>query len=429
MAATVNASRDAELSLFNLLNPEVVANPYPLFKRLREEDPVHWDPYLHTWVVTRYADVSSVLYGMSANRTPTPDQLKDKGLEQLAPLAQLMVRLMLFMDPPDHTRLRGLAAKAFTPHRGEKLRGYVQDLVNSLLDKVEASGRMDVITDLGIPVPALVTGELLGVPHQDVAQLKQWSSDFSEMLGNFQHNPDRTGLMLETAKGMTTYFADCVQRLRENPPSSGREGLVQSLMSAEIDGDRLTTDEVVASTIVTMLGGMETTTNLIANGVLSLTRHRDQEEKLRSNMKLMPSAIEEMLRFEPPSQHTARLAPEDTEIGGKVIRKRQAVMAVMAAGNRDPERFPHPDVFDIERKDNRHLAFGWAQHFCFGAPLARLEGQIAMETLLNRFENIQVDPVPLTWRTNSGLRGLTSLPITFNRAEKVSVTVVADVLV
>jgi hypothetical protein len=194
-------------------------------------------------------------------------------------------------------------------------------------------------------------------------------------------------------------------------------------MAAEIDGDRLTTDEVICSTIVTMLGGMETTTNLIANGVLSLIRNRDQEARLRNNMSLMPSAIEEMLRFEPPSQHTGRVASEDTEIGGKIIRKRQAVMAVMAAGNRDPERFPEPDRFDIERADNRHLSFGWAQHFCFGAPLARLEGQIALETLLNRFENIQLAPGKLEWRSNSGLRGLKAMPITFNQAETTSVTV------
>ncbi len=423
MASVSTATRDAELSLFNLLNPEVVANPYPLFKRLREEDPVHWDPYLHTWVVTRYEDVTAVLYGFSAERTPTPQQLHEKGLDHLGPLAQMMVRLMLFMDPPDHTRLRGLAAKAFTPHRVEKLRGYVEDLVNSLLDRVEKSGQMDMIADLGVPVPARVTGELLGVPGEDVTQLKQWAHDFSEMLGNFQHNPDRTPLMLETAKGMAEYFAEQVQKIRDNPETYKREGLVQSLMAAEIDGDRLTTDEVVCSTIVTMLGGMETTTNLIANGVLSLIRNRDQEDKLRSDMSLLPSAVEEMLRYEPPSQHTGRLAPEDTEIGGKIIRKRQAVMAVMAAGNRDPERFPDPDRFDIERKDNRHLSFGWAQHFCFGAPLARLEGQIALQTLLNRFENIQLAPGKLEWRTNSGLRGLKAMPITFNRAEKTSITV------
>ncbi len=423
MATLNTASRDAELSLFNLLNQDVIANPYPLFKRLREEDPVHWDPYLHTWVVTRYQDVTSVLYGFSAVRTPTPDQLHDKGLDQLVPLAKMMVRLMLFMDPPDHTRLRGLAAKAFTPHRVEKLRGYVQELVNGLLDRVEKSGRMDLIADLGVPVPARVTGELLGVPGDDVAELKQWASDFSEMLGNFQHNPDRTPLMLETGKRMAAYFAGRVQNIRDNPENYKREGLVQSLMAAEIDGDRLTTDEVVASTIVTMLGGMETTTNLIANGMLSLIRNRDQQAKLLNNMSLFPSAIEEMLRYEPPSQHTGRLATEDTEIGGKIIRKRQAVMAVMAAGNRDPERFPDPDTFDIERQDNRHLAFGWAQHFCFGAPLARLEGQIALETLMTRFQNIQLAPGSLTWRNNSGLRGLTAMPIVFNQAETSSVTV------
>jgi cytochrome P450 len=165
-----------------------------------------------------------------------------------------------------------------------------------------------------------------------------------------------------------------------------------------------------------MVGGQETTTNLIGNGVLALLRHPDQLDKLRSNLSLIPSAVEELLRFESPSQHTGRLAPEDTELGGKQIRKRQAVMAVMAAANRDPERFPDPDRLDITRSDNRHVAFGWGAHFCFGAPLARLEGQIAFEEMLRLFPNWSLDPAPLVWRTNLGLRGLTALPISFTSA-------------
>jgi cytochrome P450 len=166
-----------------------------------------------------------------------------------------------------------------------------------------------------------------------------------------------------------------------------------------------------------MVGGQETTTNLIGNGVLSLLRHPDQLERLRNDLTLIPSAVEELLRYESPSQHTARICPQDTELGGKTIRKGQAVIAVMGAGNRDPQRFPDPDRLDLSRIDNRHLAFGWASHFCFGAPLARIEGQLAFQAIVSRMADLALEPGPLVWRDNLGLRGLTSLPLTFNEAE------------
>jgi cytochrome P450 len=398
------------LSLYRLLDPEVLANPYPLFHRLRDEDPIHWDPFLHAWVVTRYADVLEVLHTFSADRTPTPEQLASMGLAHLGPIAQVMVRQMLFMDAPTHTRLRGLASVAFTPARVNTLKAHIQEIVNQLLDAVQDQGRMDVITDLAEPLPAIVTAEMLGVPVSDRHSLKAWSANFAEMLGNFQHNPERAQLMLRTVDEMTSYFRDAVREIKRHP----REGLIHSLLTAEIAGDRLAEDEVIANTIVTMVGGQETTTNLIGNGVLTLLRNPGQMRKLQNNLALVPSAVEEMLRYESPSQHTARLSPSDRELGGKKIAKRQAVIAVMAAANRDPERFPDPDRFDIERKDNRHLAFGYAAHFCFGAPLARVEGQIVFETLLQRMPNLRLEPQDLEWRTNLGLRGLTSLKVRFD---------------
>src|SRR5581483_11721241 len=208
---------------------------------------------------------------------------------------------------------------------------------------------------------------------------------------------------------MTAYFKSAIREQERNP----RDGLIHSLMTAEVDGNRLTEEEVIANTIVTMVGGQETTTNLIGNGLLSLLRHRDQMEKLRTDLALIPSAVEELLRFESPSQHTARLAPDDVELGGKKIRKRQAVIAVMGAANRDPERFADPDRLDVERQDNRHVAFAWASHFCFGAPLARIEGQVAFESVLRRMPNLALKPEPITWRANLGLRGLTALPVSF----------------
>ena len=399
------------LSLYHLLDPEVLANPYPLFRRLRTEDPVHWDAFLHAWVVTRYQDVVNVLHYYSAERTPTPEQLTKMGLASLNPIAQVMVKQMLFLDAPKHTRLRSLASYAFGPDRVAVLRSHICDITNRLLDKVEVQGHMDVIADLAEPLPCIVTAEMLGVPVEDHEQLKAWSQDFAEMLGNFQHNPDRVPQVLKSVADMTAYFRSAMREQRLRP----RGGLVSSLMNADIQGDRLTEDEVIANCIVTMVGGQETTTNLIGNGVLSLLRNRDQLDKLHADLSLIPSAVEELLRYESPSQHTARLAPEDTILGGKRIRKRQAVIAVMAAGNRDPERFPDPDRLDIARTDNRHLAFGWAAHFCFGAALARIEGQITFELMLRRLHNWTLPPVPLVWRSNLGLRGLTKLAISFNR--------------
>jgi cytochrome P450 len=395
------------LSLYHLLDPEVLANPYPLFHRLRTEDPVHWDPFLHTWVVTRYVDVLEVLHMFSAERTHTPEKLKAMGLEQMSPIAQLMVKQMLFMDPPAHTRLRSLASQAFSPARVEVLRGHIREIVNRLLDEVQSRARMDVIKDLGEPLPCTVTAEMLGVPLTDQHMLKAWSADFAEMLGNFQHNPEHAPRMLRTVNEMTAYFHNAIRQLRDHP----REGLIYSLMMAEVDGDRLTDEEVVATSIVTMVGGQETTTNLIGNGVLTLLRNPSELKRLREDLSLIPSAVEEMLRYESPSQHTGRLAPADVKLGGKMIRKGQAVMAVMAAANRDPERFPDPDRFDITRKDNRHLAFGYAAHFCFGAALARVEGQETFDALVRRLPDLQLEPGPLVWRNNLGLRGLNALPV------------------
>ncbi len=397
------------LSLYQLLDPAVLADPYPLFRRLREEDPVHWDPFLHAWVVTRYDDVLRVLHDFSAQRTPTPEQLASMGLAHLSPIARVMVKQMLFLDAPAHTRLRSLASYAFTPQRVSVLRTRIQEIVESLLDAVHSAGRMDMIADLAEPLPNIVTAEMLGVPVEDHRQLKAWSTDFAEMLGNFQHNPDHVPKVLRAVEEMTAYFRERIREQRTNPA----EGLIHSLLTAKVDGDSLTEEEVVANSIVTMVGGQETTTNLIGNGILALLRNPGPLQMLRNDPSLVPSAVEELLRYDCPSQHTARLAPEDAILGGKTIRKRQAVIAVMAAGNRDPERFSDPDRLDITRKDNRHLAFGWAAHFCFGAALARIEGQVALEAILRRMPNLKLEPTPLAWRANLGLRGLTALPVSF----------------
>ena len=266
---SVQPAENRALSLYQLLDPEVLANPYPLYHKLRSHDPVHWDPFLHAWVVTRYSDVVHVLHHFSASRTPTPEQLSALNLSALNPIAEVMVRQMLFLDPPDHTRLRALASAAFTPRRVEQLRSHIQEVMNTLLDGVVGKGGMDVIADFAGPAPAIVTCELLGVPANDHAKLKEWSQDFAEMLGNFQHNPDRFPRVLRSVENLCDYFRSAMQEQRVHKG----EGLVQAMMAAEIDGARLTEEEIIANLIVTMVGGLETTTNLIGNGVLTLLRH------------------------------------------------------------------------------------------------------------------------------------------------------------
>jgi cytochrome P450 len=397
------------LSLVRLLDPQVLADPYPLHRELRERMPVHWDPYLHSWVVTRYADVVEVLNKFSADRTPSAERLAALGMHRLAPIAEVMVRQMLFLDPPDHTRVRALAHAAFTPRRIEHLRERIAAITDELIDAVAQKGEMDVMADLANPLPAIITAEMLGVPTEDHPRLKLWSEAFAEMLGNFQHNPGRTDRVLQTLTEMTEYFSEAVARARTAPS----RGLISALAQANIDGDRLDDDDVIANVIVTMVGGQETTTNLIGNGLLTLLRHPDAMQRLQREPHLMPQAVEELLRYESPSQHTARIAPRDVVLGGQEIKGGSAVIAVMAAANRDPERFAEPDILDLTRPDNRHLAFGWGAHFCFGAPLARMEGAIAFSKLLTRLRDLRLGAPTVQWRPNLGLRGLSSLPVEF----------------
>jgi cytochrome P450 len=407
---------DSSLSLCRLLEPEIMNAPYQLYRELRESDPVHWDPLLHAWAVTRYADVVTVLQRFSADRTLTAEQLTSMGLGALTPIVGVMKQQMLFRDPPYHTRLRSLCASAFTPSRVAVLRTHIQDVVNSLINRFIGEGTADIVADLAALMPAIVTAKMLGVPVEDHESLKKWSLDFAEILGNFQHNPARIARVLESVEEMTAYFRAAIHRQKTHP----REGLVHSLATASVDGAHLTEEEMVANCILTMIGGQETTTNLIGSGVLTLLRHPEQMRMLLDDPALMPSAVEELLRFESPIQHTARVAHDDVTLGGKQIRRGQSVIAVIAAGNRDPERFADPDRLDLKRTDNRHLAFGWAAHYCFGAPLARIEGQVAFGTLLRRLNNLELASDRIVWHENLGLRGLAALPVRFDSGPSVA---------
>lgn len=399
-----------KLSLLRMLDAEVLANPYGTYKALREHDPVHWDPYMHAWIVTSYADVLTVLMNYSADRTPAPAYLDQLGLPFMKPFAETMLQQMMFMDGAKHSRLRSICAAAFTPRRVDSLRSVIESVAEQLIDNFAPLGRVDLIADFANPLPATVTAKLLGVPEEDHKQLHDWVLDLAELLGNFQHHPDRVIEIVRSLEELKAYIAAIMKEQRITP----NEGLIGSLMTAEVDGNRLSDDEVIANTIITLIGGHETTTNLIASGFLTLLNKPDSLLQLRNNPGIINSAVEELLRFESPVQHTARIAPADMKLGGKVIQKGSRVVAVLAAANRDPKRFQEPDSLDLQRADNRHLAFGWAAHFCFGAPLARMEGQIAFNALLRRLKNPVLTNKDLQWRENAGLRGLTELNVAFD---------------
>jgi pimeloyl-[acyl-carrier protein] synthase len=401
---------DRNLSLLRVLDAEILADPFTHYRSLRNYDPVHWDPYMHAWVVTSYPEALAVLMNCSADRTPTEELLDRLELPVMKPFADVMRRQMMFMDNAQHTRLRNICSAAFTPRRVERLRVVIKSIAQELIDKVIASGQMDMIADFANPYPATVTARLLGLPQEDHRQLHIWVLDLAELLGNFQHNPNRVAAIVKSLEELKSYVAARIRELRKCPA----DGLIYSLMTAEVDGQRLSEEEVVANTIITLIGGHETTTNLIASGFLTLLRHPDSLEQLRTRPEIVASTVEELLRYESPVQHTARIASADMELGGKTIRKGAKVVAALAAANRDPNRFPDPDRLDLLRADNRHLAFGWAAHFCFGAPLARMEGQIAFNTLLRRLKNPVLLEDELKWRQNAGLRGLTKLRIAFD---------------
>ncbi len=396
---------------FNPLLPEVRANPYPLYHQLREEEPVHWSELMEAWVLTRYDDVSALLKDsrFSADRRKANNRFAREAaarLEEGGPLADATT--MLGADPPEHTRLRGLVSKAFTPRVVESMRPHIQEIVDSLLDDVQESGHMDIIGDLAYPLPVIVIAEMLGVPPADRDDFKRWSDDIVATLG-----PLVAPEVLEQARisiqEMADYFSAVIAERRREP----REDLLSGLIAAEERGEVLSEEELLATCILLLAAGNETTTNLIGNGMLALLRHPEQLEKLRDRPSLTESAVEELLRYDGPVQSTARVATEQLEIRGTTIEEAQLVIAVLGAADRDPEQFPNPDELDIARQPNQHIAFGQGIHYCIGSSLARMEGQIAFETLLRRMPNPRLETEEPEWGGNFILRGLKRLPIAF----------------
>jgi cytochrome P450 len=404
------------MTQYDLDSSEFLANPYPVFDRLRTSDPIFWSEANSYWILTRYADIVTQIQNanLSSNRLRAhADRMPKEAKEYFRPFFTAVASWMLMVDPPDHTRLRGLVSKAFTPRVVENMRSLVQTLVDKMLDAVQEKGQMDVIADLANPLPATVIAYLLGVPGADHQQFKQWSDDVALALSGIDSGATREelhALYITAQKSLlelSAYFRERVVELRRQP----QENLLSALVQAEEQGDRLTEDELFANCVLLMIAGHETTTNLIGNGMLALLQNPDKRALLKQNPDLIATAVEELLRYESPVQKMGRIALADIQIGEKQIKQDQLVVLSFAAANRDPEVFASPNELDLARKPNRHLSFGHGLHYCVGAALARLEGQITINTVLSRMPKLRLATEKLEWHRNFTLRGLKSLPV------------------
>jgi cytochrome P450 len=393
---------------FNPMDPEFVADPYPMYQRLQADDPVHHSP-LGFWVLTRYADVMASLRDPRLVKEPIAAFVAARfGMAVPPPGLGLS---MLDRDPPDHTRLRGLVSKAFTPKALERLRPDIQRIVDGLLDQVDGRGEMDLIDEFAYPLPVNVICDMLGVPVKDHERFKQWGLDIARGLDAIMLPPDSEVGQRSIAgrRALAQYFRELIAQRRAAP----RDDMLSALIAAEEAGDKLNEEELLATCILLLVAGHETTVNLIGNGTLALLRHPAELRRLRDDPGIIGTAVEELLRFDGPVQRTARIPSEDIVVGGRTIPKGEMVMPFLGAADRDPAQFPDPQRLDLTRADNRHIAFGLGIHFCLGAPLARMEGQIAINTLLKRLPKLALATDKPEFRQSLTLRGLQSLPVSF----------------
>jgi cytochrome P450 PksS len=393
---------------YDVLAPQVRWNPYPVYALLREEMPVYKTPYFemgaNPWLLTRYDDC--VTLQKDPRFTKSFERLAGGRMTEEQNMAAAINRHMLFSDPPDHTRLRSLVHKAFTPRMINEMNDRVQAIADDLIDRLDGVREFDLISQYAFPLPIIVISELLGIPHEDRDTFRRWSQI---MVMEGARGGDRD-LVATAALEFIMYFHQMFDERRANP----KDDLISGLVQVEEQGDRLDQQELISMIFLLLVAGHETTVNLIGNGMLTLLQHPDAMQELRADPLLIKTAVEEMLRYESPvSATTMRWALEDIEWHGQVIPRGDLVLASLASANRDPSVFENPDTFDIHRNPNRHMAFGQGIHYCLGAPLARMEGAIAINTLLRRLPNLEltVDAHDVQWNESLLLRGLKELPL------------------
>jgi cytochrome P450 PksS len=397
----------------DVTSPAFKANPHPVYTRWRAETPVcrlTLPDGQSAWLVTRYDDVVTVLkdgrFAKDKRNVLTPAQLAR--LPWMPALFKPLERTMLDLDEPDHTRLRGLVSKAFTPRLVENMRGRIQALTDELLDAVQGKGQMDLIRDFALPLPTTIIAEMLGAPARDRHRFHRWTSALVSSAATTWGKLK----MLPSVWALLRYSRNLVRARRAAP----RDDLISALVSAREAGDRLSEDEMLAMIFLLLLAGHETTVNLVGNGVLALLEHPEQMERLRGDPELIRPAVEELLRYDAPvAMASERYAREDMPVAGVTIRRGDLVVPVLASANRDERKFDRPEALDLAREPNAHLAFGHGPHYCLGAPLARLEGQIAINTLLRRLPDLRLamPHAALRRRPGWGLHGLEALPVVF----------------
>jgi cytochrome P450 len=396
-----------------LFGREMIADPYPVYHRLRSSAPVLWAEPLKSWVLTRYDDVAAVLRDGARFSSERLGSVTERlGRPELEAMLRMRAEAMLDTDAPKHTRLRSLVSKAFTPKAVEAMRPTIQALVDDYLDAATAAGGpFDLMRALAYPLPVTVIAAMLGVPPEDRERFKGWSDAIAAVVNVPAGLGDDLLDRAATAyRELTDYFRSAVGRMRGGP--GGDAGLLAAMASAQEQGERLSERELYANAILLLNAGHETTTNLIGNGTLALLRHPDQMRRLHEEPTLLENAVEELLRFDSPVQFTSRIPTGDVELGGQRIAAGQPVLCVLGAANRDPAHFPDPDRLDVGREDIRHVAFGMGPHYCLGAPLARLEGTVVFSTLLRRFPDLHLaDGRPPEYRDNFNLRGLRELRV------------------
>ena len=392
---------------YNPLSSALHADPYPKYRQLREKDPVHRSPMMGGWVLTRYDDVDTILRDwkrFTSSEGPRSRYDQDDQPFSGEPPS------MLFSDPPDHTRLRGLVSKAFTPRSISAMRPRIREIVDELLDEIDEGGEVDMIDALAFPLPVIVIAEMLGIPAEDRDQFRAWSAPVARTL-----EPTITRDELreagEAAKELQAYFERLIAIRRDTPG----DDLMSSLIAAEEEGDSLSEAELLVTLRLLLVAGNETTTNLIGNGLLALLDHPEQLARLREHSELTESAIEELLRFDSPVQTDGRTALEDVELDGQTIHAGDQLILLLGAANRDPEHFADPERLDIGREDTSQIAFGRGLHHCLGAPLARVEGAVAFEALLKRFSRIELSAGRPRFKDHIVLRGMESLPLRLRR--------------